>query len=158
MSLKIMKIEKESKRYEAQRNNSIRTMKIIIPAIIHSATDEPLDSTYFSSSSARSLSCSTVYNRTSTDWGPLHQPPCVKLIRFLQATERDSLVTGYEDDEDLDSELPSYTEEEKRQSWNQIFELDFSCPLEEAVIQATFWELKLEQVKEVKEFGKNKML
>jgi len=65
---------------------------------------------------------------------------------------------GYEDDEDLDSELPSYTEEEKRKSWNQIFDLDFSCPLEEAVIQATFWELKLEQVKEVKEYGKNKML
>ena len=65
---------------------------------------------------------------------------------------------GYEDDEDLDSELPSYTEEEKRKSWNQIFELDFSCPLEEARIQATFWELKLEQVKEVKEFGKNMML
>lgn len=63
-----------------------------------------------------------------------------------------------EDDEDLDSELPSYTEEEKRKSWNQIFELDFSCPLEEAIIQATFWELKLEQVKEVKEFGKNKRL
>ena len=65
---------------------------------------------------------------------------------------------GDEDDEDLDSELPSYTEEEKRKSWNQIFELDFSCPLEEARIQATFWELKLEQVKEVKEFGKNMML
>ena len=52
-----------------------------------------------------------------------------------------------EDDEDLDSELPAYTEEEKRKSWNYIFELDFSCPLEEARIQATFWELKLEQVK-----------
>jgi hypothetical protein len=54
----------------------------------------------------------------------------------------------------LDSELPSYTEEEKRKNWNHIFELDFSCPLEKATIQATFWELKLEEVKEVKEYGK----
>jgi hypothetical protein len=70
----------------------------------------------------------------------------------------DFIIRPEEENFDTEDEVLPFTEEEKVKSWDHIFDLDFSCPLEEAVIQATFWELKLEQVKEVKEFGKNKML
>jgi len=70
----------------------------------------------------------------------------------------DFIIRPEEENFDTEDEVLPFTEEEKVKSWNHIFDLDFSCPLEEAIIQATFWELKLEQVKEVKEYGKNKML
>jgi hypothetical protein len=47
-------------------------------------------------------------------------------------------------------------EEDKRKSWNNIFDLSFLGPKDCNAIQATFWELNINQVKKVKEFGKSK--
>jgi hypothetical protein len=53
---------------------------------------------------------------------------------------------------DIEIEGEDYSTEEKEDSWNVIFDLSYNGPIEEQQIQATFWELKLDQVKEVKQF------
>lgn len=49
------------------------------------------------------------------------------------------------------------TPQERQRSWERIFDLDFAAPdvaspRAEKIIQATFWELRASQVKEVQEF------
>lgn len=56
-------------------------------------------------------------------------------------------------DEDEDIEPIPFTEEEKLKSWNLVYEFGyFGNPIENTATQATFWEIRLDQVKEVKEF------
>ena len=56
--------------------------------------------------------------------------------------------------DELDREEPKFSDEEKIKSWDQIFDLEFFGPRDTRCIQATFWELRIDQVRKVKEFGR----
>lgn len=66
---------------------------------------------------------------------------------FEMEIERD----GFSDTPRRD--LPVQYKERIEKSWERIFDLNIGEPIEEKVIQATFWELRLDMVRNVKEFN-----